>query len=29
LLDSSPQIISEVRNIYQALLSTAQAPSKK
>jgi len=29
LLDSSPQIISEVRNIYQALLSTAQTPSKK
>ena len=28
LLDSSPQIIDEVRNIYQALLSTVQAPSK-
>jgi CO dehydrogenase maturation factor len=29
ILDASPQIISEVRNIYQALLSTAQKPSKK
>ena len=28
LLDSSPQIINEVRNIYQALLSTVQATSK-
>jgi len=28
LLDSSPQIINEVGNIYQALLSTVQAPSK-
>lgn len=28
LLDSSPQIVKEVRNIYQALLSTVQATSK-
>ena len=28
LLDSSQQIITEVRNVYQALLSTIQAPSK-
>jgi len=28
LLDSSQQIINEVRNVYQALLSTIQAPSK-
>jgi len=28
LLDSSQQIINEVRNIYHALLSTTQAPSK-
>ena len=28
LLDSSLHIINEVRNIYQALLSTVQAPSK-
>jgi CO dehydrogenase maturation factor len=29
LLDSSPQIIKEVRNIYQALLSTVKLPGKK
>jgi CO dehydrogenase maturation factor len=29
LLDSSPQIIREVRNIYQALLSTVKLPGKK
>ena len=28
LVDASQQVISEVRNIYQALLSTAQAPSR-
>jgi CO dehydrogenase maturation factor len=29
LLDSSPQIVKEVRNIYQALLATAKLPGKK
>ena len=29
IVDSSQQVISEARNIYQALLSTAQEPSKK